>query len=58
MKIARSPLTSDKLELREVPITAAEATLLRRYASRGDWKMPVTQLERDLYAAEGLPPAE
>jgi hypothetical protein len=55
----RSPLTSDKIELNEVPITAEEATRLRRYASQGNWKMPVSQYERNLYAARGLrPPGE
>jgi hypothetical protein len=56
MRTATSPLTSDRLELRPVPITAEEATHLRHYASRGNWKMPVSQLERDLYAAQGQEP--
>jgi hypothetical protein len=58
MRTAMSPLTSDKMELRPVAITAEEATQLRHYASRGSWKMPVSQLERDLYAAKGLEPPE
>jgi hypothetical protein len=58
MRTAASPLTNDKMELRPVPITAEEATQLRHYASRGGWKMPVSQLERDLYAAKGLEPPE
>ena len=58
MKIAKCPLTCDKLELQEVPVTAEEVTLLRRYASQGNWKMPVSQHERDLYGAQGLQPPE
>lgn len=58
METEVSPLTNDKMELRPVLITAEEATDLRHYASRGGWKMPVSQLERDLYAAKGLEPPE
>jgi hypothetical protein len=58
MRTAISPLTSDNLELQRVSITAEEATRLRHYASRSDWKMPVSQLERDLYAARGLEPPQ
>lgn len=56
MRTAISPLTSDDLELQPVSITAEEATQLRHYASRSGWKMPVSQLEYDLYAARGLKP--
>ncbi|CQD02076.1 hypothetical protein BN970_00007 [Mycolicibacterium conceptionense] len=56
MKTATSPLTGDSLRLEPVTITAEEATQLRHYASRGAWKMPVSQLERDLYAAKGMEP--
>lgn len=58
MRTAISPLTSDNLELQRVSITAEEATQLRHYASRSGWKMPVSELERDLYAARGLEPPE
>ena len=58
MRTAISPLTSDNLELRPVSITAEEATQLRYYASRSGWKMPVSQLERDLYAARGIEPPQ
>lgn len=56
MTTATSPLTGDSLQLRPVAISAEEATRLRHYASRGTWKMPVSQLERDLYAAKGMTP--
>lgn len=58
MRTAISPLTEDRLELRPVAITAEEATELRHYASRNGWEMPVSQLERDLYAARGLKPPQ
>ena len=58
MKTATSALTSDKLDLQPASITAEEATELRRNASRGGWKMPVSQLERDLYAEKGLQPPD
>lgn len=55
---ATSPLTSDNLDLRPVPMTADQATQLRRYASRNGREMPVSEHERDLYAAEGLEPPQ
>jgi hypothetical protein len=56
MKSATSPLTSDELELRPVNLSAQQATELRRHASRNGRPMPISQHERDLYAAEGLEP--
>ena len=58
MRTATSPLTSEELEFQRVAITAEEATQLRHYASRGGWQMPVSRLERDLYAARGLEPPQ
>jgi hypothetical protein len=58
MRTAISSLTGDNLELQPVSITAEEATQLRHYASRNGWKMPVSDLERDLYAARGLEPPQ
>lgn len=56
MKSATSPLTGDALDLRPVELSAAQATELRRFASRNGRQMPISQYERDLYAAEGLEP--
>lgn len=56
MKSAISPLTGDELELRPVSLSAQQATELRRYASRNGRPMPISQHERELYAAEGLEP--
>lgn len=56
MKSATSPLTGDALDLRPVQLSAAQATELRRQASRDGRQIPVSQYERDLYAAEGLEP--
>lgn len=56
MKSATSPLTGDDLALRQVKMSAQQATSLRRYASRNGRQMPVSQYERELYAAEGLEP--
>jgi hypothetical protein len=58
MKTATSPLTGDRLDLRPVELTAEQATRLRRYASRDDYAMPISQYERDLYAAKGQEPPE
>lgn len=56
MKTAISPLTNENLEFRRVAITPEEATQLRRYVSRNGWEMPVSDLERDLYAARRQEP--
>ena len=48
-----SPLTGDELVLRPVELTAAQATQLRLRAFRNGRIMPISQYERDLYAAEG-----
>jgi hypothetical protein len=56
MKSTTSPLTGDALDLRPVRLSAAQATELRRHASRNGRQVPVSQHERDLYAAEGLEP--
>lgn len=52
----KSCLTGDELVLRRIELTAAQATRLRRRASRNCWTMPMSQSERDLYAAAGLEP--
>lgn len=57
-KSATSPLTSDKLDLRPVSMTADQTTQLRRYAARNGRQMPVSEHERHLYAAEGLEPPQ
>jgi hypothetical protein len=56
VKSATSPLTGDALDLRPVQLSAAEATELRRNASRHGRQVPISQYERDLYAAEALQP--
>ena len=58
MKTANSPLTGDRLDLRPKELTAEEATQRRRYASRNGFAMPISQYERDLYAAKGQEPPE
>jgi len=47
----KSSLTDDRLDLRPVELTAEEATQRRMYASRNGFEMPVSQYERNLYAA-------
>lgn len=57
-RMMNSPLTGDHLDLQPKELTAEEATRLRRYASRKGWTMPISQYERDLYAAKGQEPPE
>jgi hypothetical protein len=58
MKDGTSPLTGDDLDLRRVLLTAEQATQLRRYASRHGRVMPISQYERELYAARGVAPPQ
>jgi hypothetical protein len=58
MKTATSPLTGDRLDLRPVELTAEQATRLRRCSSRDGYAMPISQYERELYAAKGQEPPE
>ncbi len=53
---ALSALRGDELVLRPVELTAAQATQLRISASRTGRNLPISQYERNLYAAEGLEP--
>ena len=58
MKEVTSSLTGDDLDLRPVPLTAEQATQLRHYASRHSRVMPISQRERDQYAAQGIEPPQ
>lgn len=49
-------LTGDALDVRPVPLSAEQATELRRQTATNGRQLPASQYERDLYAAEGLKP--